>query len=1012
MSSKNNSNSNNKLNSYKQLNMRNFYKNKIKNRTINTGDNDKIKEQIQSSINKAMQKVKNEKARQAIRTGLNAVAPGTGEIANKILDTEKGNELVDKYLEAGGNTEGLRAVAKEVKKDVKKKLYILGFLGFFLLFLLLIILVVIIFKNADSQIYSNENNGKVDTEEYPDNDLINPNIFNKYPGIYQKIEEAAAKVSNKYKVDIDKYLILATLIAPIENGNIVPMYDNSCGEDECYFFNNKSYTWAEFLSLLGDQAEYLAKAQILTYVNPSSYIKVDCGEEDTMEQYAMNDLEVNEFNFWAIFNPVNWFKGFRNVAEAETNAKCINDVPIGESSIPTVYVLSKEQGIYYTSINANHERTYVKDPNTGGVYFWNLVNNGGFIHIYMKDYLSINSDFTDDQNYELNLSTILDTANYIYSYYESIRKDCNGFGLLESTIETIKVRDPNSGSVQEVNFEDQYLGGVLLAEYSSGDLESLKAFAVLARSYAISIVGKDGSGVIENSSNNQNYNSSYSPDKHPKIAEAVEQTKGLVVTKYGLTSILMTEYDAFCPVANTLKNGFYYLPDGQNNLPINPEAYVNKTGKSFSISDRYLECPCFQNNNSRPADTLFNGDKVRFTTSSTVAPTSPAGYPSQATLASCWTYKGYTRTNFFGQTEYGWSYKPSGGHGRGASQYGLKYFEGFEYDWESLIKLFYDDVSIRRLSSSLEDGECQNASFVQGGSSVSVDSCGVSFDITDSNYTKKISGNPLNEPLTEALSRNGYSIGCLNGCIAQRVNAAGSGTREGVVEAAIGLLECTMEMTGGYTYPYDHRGGWIGSEYNSDITNKLGVNSRWGEYHESATGCQGSKCRLGLNCANFVRWSMCNGGMNLCDKGSTYATGMAGVNNRKDENYFPGAIRVFVTGSSFYTEPSITIGELSEDYRNQLLGLYNDSTKLSSVSIDRVFSLIKPGDVLYSDVNGGSNHVMVIVGIEDSAIWIAENGRKSRAISYKELKSGSHNYVILLLDDFYSNSENRNNLSW
>ena len=73
---------------------------------------------------------------------------------------------------------------------------------------------------------------------------------------------------------------------------------------------------------------------------------------------------------------------------------------------------------------------------------------------------------------------------------------------------------------------------------------------------------------------------------------------------------------------------------------------------------------------------------------------------------------------------------------------------------------------------------------------------------------------------------------------------------------------------------------------------------------------------------------------------------------------------------------------------------------------------MKPGDVLYSDVNGGSNHVMVIVGIEDSAIWIAENGRKSRAISYKELKSGSHNYVILLLDDFYSNSENRNNLSW
>lgn len=59
---------------------------------------------------------------------------------------------------------------------------------------------------------------------------------------------------------------------------------------------------------MGDQAEYLAKSQILTYINPSSSIKVSCGEEDTMEQYAKNDLEVNEFNFWAIFNPVNGLK--------------------------------------------------------------------------------------------------------------------------------------------------------------------------------------------------------------------------------------------------------------------------------------------------------------------------------------------------------------------------------------------------------------------------------------------------------------------------------------------------------------------------------------------------------------------------------------------------------------------------------------------------------------------------------------------------------------------------------
>ena len=956
-------------------------------------------DQLKQTLERTRAKARNEAARRAIRKGLNSVAPGTGEIANRMLKTEKGEELVDAYNRGSNTTEGLQNVARKIKNDiVKKKLmfFIFPFVGFILFLMFLFLL---LFKNADTQIYSNENDGQVDEEVYPPNEFIDPSVFTRYPGIYEKVEAAVESVSNRYKVDIDKYLILATLIAPIENDYIIPVSDNSCGENECYYLEGKSYTWEEFLDLWGDQAEYLAKSQILTYVNPSSSVSVSCGKEDTMEQYAQNDLEVNEFSFWAIFNPVNWFKGFRSVSDAELNAKCIMDVPVGESSIPTVYVLSTEQGIYYNSVDSNHEPTYVKDPNSGGVYFWNLVNNGGFIHVYMKDYLSINPNISDDQNYELNLPTILDTANYIYSYYESIRKDCNGFGVIESSIETIKVANED-GSVQEIDFEDQYIGGVLLAEFSSGNHETLKAFAILARSYAVSIVGLDGSGVIENSSNNQNYNSGYSPLKYPEIAKAVEETRGLVVTKYGLTSVMMTEYDAFCPTESSLKNGFYYLPDGQNNLPISPDAYQEKTGQGFSISSRYLECPCFQNENSRPNDTLFNGKRVRFATSPSVAPTSLAGSPSQETLASCWTYTGNTRSNLLGITEYAWSYDPSGGHGRGASQYGLRYFGAFEYEWEALIKLFYDDVVVRRLSSSLEDGECQNASFVKGGTATTTSSCGVSFDVTDSNYRKRISGVPLNQPLTEALNNFGYTVDCLNGCISQRVMAAGIGTREAVVEAAVGLLECTIEMTGGFTYPYDHRGGYTPN--NPDINGKTGVNSRWGEYEDWATGCQSSRCRLGLNCANFVRWSMCNGGRDFCTSrnSDTFATGITGVNTDAPD-YFPGAVRVYINGSNFYTEPSITISELSSDYQDRLAGLYSSSSRLSSVSLDRVLSLIKPGDVLYSDVNGGSNHAMVIVGVEDSAIWIAENGRNTAKISYDDIKSGRKNYVVLLLDGYY-----------
>lgn len=957
-------------------------------------------------MEKAKQRVE---AERTINNNINSYTDPLGAAMVRSSLNKGDSTYVDTLQNAPSKEIGMREISAKVaiKKQTLKYGLFIGGIIFFVAFIIL--LVVTVFKNSDTQIYSNENDGKVDTDQYLDYDPMNPNVFVKYPGIYEKVEAAATTVGNKYKVDIDKYLILATLIAPIENGNIMPVSNGECGETDCYYFEGELYTWKEFLELWGDQAEFLAKAQILTYINQSSKIKVKCGSEQTVEQYAKNDMTVNEFNFWKLFNPVNWFTGFRDATEAEVNAKCIMDVPPGESDIPTVYVISKDQGEYYNSINANHERTYVKDPNTGGVYFWNLVNNGGFIHVYMKDYLNINESATEDQNYEQNLSTILDLGNYIYSYYESIRKDCEGYFLIESTIEKIKVSD-GAGGYYEVPLEE-YVGGVVLGEIGNNyTVENMKAFSVLARSYGVAYVGVDGSGVILNSSDAQNYDPSYNGDEYPKIKEAIEATKGLVITQYGQTSVVRSSYDAFCPTTRELINGFYYLPDDQNNLPINPEAYYRKTGAEYRINPEYLKCPCFQNGHSRPANELVGGKHLRFTTSSTNPPTSPAGTPRQSTLPVCWTYEGYSRynENTF-MTEYGWSYRPTGGHGRGASQYGLYYYEAFDYDWEALIKLFYPNASLKRLSSTLEEGECENATIYQGGTSSTVDSCGVTFEVSDSNYTKKISGNPLNAPLTEALSNAGYDIDCLNQCISGRVLAAGMGTREGVSEAAVALLECTMEMTGGFTYPYDHRGGY--PQRNPDINGKLGVNSMWGEYADWATGCNSSKCRLGLNCANFVRWSMCNGGMDLCSRGSTFATGMAGVNTNESD-FFPGAIRIYINGRSFHSSPDVTIGDLSSGYQQQFSSVYNQSTKLDSVDIDKVLSLIQPGDVLYSDVNGGDNHVMVIVGVEDSAIWIAENGRKTRLITYDDLKSGSKNYVVLLLDAYYENSGNRNNLSW
>lgn len=668
--------------------------------------------QIQDTLQKVKEKQKKYAAKKAIVAGMNAVAPGIGGVAaEKALETEKGEKLLDAYAKADSPQEGIRNVQKELTKNKNIIRIILFLLPFFSTILVIILLMTLIFKNADSQIFSNENGGTVESDKYGYDDP-DTNIFANYPGLYEKVVSMSDKVSDEYQLEIDKFLIIATLISPIENGLIVPVDDNSCGEEECYYFNGESLTWSEFLDSWGDQSELLAKMQIMTYVNPASDINVDCEFDNTMEQYAQNDLPINTFPWWGWLNPFNWFKGFTDSVKAEVNAVCV-DAPSGKTKVPTIYTLSTEQGIYYLTNNANNEYEYEKEPDSGGIYFWNLVNKNGFIHEYLKDYLSSEYSSDPDKNYEINKSTIIETANYIYSYYDSIKKTCEGHKVLESSLETINVCGEDGGC-SDVDFEDQYIGGVLLAEYNSGDLESMKAFAILARSYAVSIVGLDGSGSIENSSNNQNYNSSYSPSEYPKIAQAVEETRGMVLSKYNDPEVWSTEYDAFCPVKNVLDNGFYYLDDEQQNLPINPEAFEKITGREFIDSEsRYLDCPCFQNNDSRPHDE--DADKnTRFYFSNTIPPTFPGGTPYQETKEVCWKKDGSTKTDEDGSTLYGWKYKPSGGHGRGASQYGLRYFEAFGYDRDALLRMFFEGANVRVLSSSLKDGKCQEVPYYYG----------------------------------------------------------------------------------------------------------------------------------------------------------------------------------------------------------------------------------------------------------------------------------------------------------
>ena len=704
-----------------------------KNSNLQQHNNVKSDDDLDDSNDLNMkEKIKKQTAKKTLTEAAKAYNPAAGVAVEKALDTKKGDEYLDEFAKAETTSEGVKRVAKKAKKETTHKTLILAVAAFIGPILIVGFLFLILFaKNADSQVYSNANDGQVIVSELDDE---TSNVFKKYPKLYEKIESEYKKVADEYEVNIDRFLLIAALVAPLENDYITPVKAN-CGSSDglCYMFKGKPYKWEDFLEVWGEQSGLLSKMQILSYIDTeSSSIDVKCGKEETMEQYAKNDLEVGSAkSFWSIFDIFNIFGGYRNEKEAELNAHC-TDAPPGKTSVPDVYVLSRRQGKYYTSVVGEDEYEYEKDPNSGGVFFWNLINKDGFINIYFQDYLAHNDSLSDDENYKLNLPRITEIANYIYAYYNGIRRDCNDFDVIDAKIKKIKVLKKDGTGYEEVDL-DQYVGGVIMAEFASGGLEAERAMAILARTEAIAVVGTDGEGIIENSSNAQNYNgaaynptydSSYEnqednpnydpnwPKEHlPTIWQAVEDTKGIIIRYYDTGKIRHTEYDAFCPQSRFLEDGFYYLDDMQRDLPINPSAFKPIYSSSFNISERYLQCPCFKNPDSRPPNEEYGGMKVRFSKKQGSAPTETAGTPPQETLSQCWTDTGLTREKELNDgskiTEYAWTYRPIG-HGRDVSQYGLKYFESFGYKWDGLLGLFLTNIKYGRLSTSLEERECPN----------------------------------------------------------------------------------------------------------------------------------------------------------------------------------------------------------------------------------------------------------------------------------------------------------------
>ncbi len=262
-------------------------------------------------------------------------------------------------------------------------------------------------------------------------------------------------------------------------------------------------------------------------------------------------------------------------------------------------------------------------------------------------------------------------------------------------------------------------------------------------------------------------------------------------------------------------------------------------------------------------------------------------------------------------------------------------------------------------------------------------------------YQKMISSSKrIREPIASMLARKGYTINDLNKCIYNRVKENGPYTRYGVVAAAYGLIDCSNSMIGAVV-SYDHVGGRadIGDNdycrFNSDICGKLGVNSRWGTLkNNTCDTSNNNQCWYGLNCATFVRWSLCNGGMNLCKGGSSGAYSMT------DKANFPGADIINIWGREVK---------------------YLAGNDLSKYNPEQLIRMIKPGDVMahYRPNDADSNasqHAYVVVGVTSDGIITANNGHYMSKIKYSKMLDGEYSYRILYLDNYYKDVKNRNNL--
>lgn len=234
---------------------------------------------------------------------------------------------------------------------------------------------------------------------------------------------------------------------------------------------------------------------------------------------------------------------------------------------------------------------------------------------------------------------------------------------------------------------------------------------------------------------------------------------------------------------------------------------------------------------------------------------------------------------------------------------------------------------------------------VYGSDNISSAECTTTGNIDYGDYVLSSDGHEiLHQDLSSFLQSKGTSLDEFNSLIAQNVEKAGSGTRAGVVAAAVTLI---AELGNNYNVkvPYFWGGG-----HESAINDYAKAN--WGSSSCYTYANSQSYNYCGLDCSGFVPWAIRNGGFNM-----SWAR-LAG-----DFQNISGAKRVSLSNSA----------------------------------------VLQPGDLLES-----SGHIVLVVGVDEgsSQYICAEAAGNKDGVLFTRRAFNSSGYWGVNMDGYYNNSSN------